>query len=78
MLEPQEIEDERALLAALVGVMPKARRQGLRLLVTPETIVRWHRDIVQRRWAAPSMREQYRVRRQPRIGATINEYRLVA
>jgi putative transposase len=69
---------DRALLAALLGVIPKARRQGLRLLVTPETIVRWHRDIVQRRWAARSMREQYRVRRQPRIGATINEYRLVA
>jgi putative transposase len=56
MLEPQEIEDERALLAALVGVMPKARRQGLRLLVTPDTILRWHRDIVRRRWATRSMR----------------------
>ena len=56
MLEPQEIEDERALLAALVGVMPKARRQGLRLLVTPDTILRWHRDIVRRRWAIRSRR----------------------
>jgi hypothetical protein len=26
---------DRALLAVLLGVMPKARRQGLRLLVTP-------------------------------------------
>ena len=42
-----------ALLAALVGVMPKARRQGLRLLVTPDTILRCHRDIVRRRWAGP-------------------------
>src|ERR1035441_6998139 len=42
----------RALLAALLGVIPKARRRGLRLLVTPDTIVRWHRDIVRRRWAA--------------------------
>ena len=47
---------DRALLAALVGVIPKARREGLRLLVTPDTIVRWHRDIVRRRWAARSMR----------------------
>ena len=47
---------DRALLAALPGVMPKARRQGLRLLVTPDTIVRWHRDIVRRRWGARSMR----------------------
>src|ERR1035437_1647085 len=47
---------DRALLAALVGVIPKARRHGLRLAVTPDTILRWHRDIVRRRWAARSMR----------------------
>ena len=47
---------DRALLATLLGVIPKARRQGLRLLVTPDTILRWHRDIVRRRWAARSMR----------------------
>ena len=37
-------------------MISKARRQGLRLLVTPDTILRWHRDIVRRRWAARSMR----------------------
>ena len=47
---------DRALLAALLTVIPKARRQGLRLLVTPDTVVRWHRDIVRRRWAARSAR----------------------
>ncbi len=47
---------DRALLAALVGVIPKARRHRLRLLVTPDTILRWHRDIVRRRWATSSMR----------------------
>jgi hypothetical protein len=47
---------DRALLVTLLGVIPKARRQGLRLLVTPDTIVRWPRDIVRRRWAARSMR----------------------
>src|SRR5512132_429731 len=47
---------DRALLAALPGVIPKARRQRLRLLVTPDTIVRWHRGIARRRWAARSMR----------------------
>src|SRR5450631_2281558 len=47
---------DRALLATLLGVIPRARRQGLRLLVTPDTILRWHRDIVRRRWAARSMR----------------------
>jgi putative transposase len=47
---------DRALLAVLLGVIPRARRQGLRLLVTPDTILRWHRDIVRRRWGARSMR----------------------
>ena len=47
---------DRALLATLLGVIPRTRRQGLRLLVTPDTILRWHRDIVRRRWAAGSMR----------------------
>jgi len=47
---------DRALIATLLGVIPKARRQGLRLLVTPATILRWHRDIVRRRAAARSMR----------------------
>jgi transposase len=47
---------DRALLATLLGAIPKARRQGLRLLVTPDTMLRWHRDIVRRRRAARSMR----------------------
>jgi putative transposase len=36
--------------------MPKARRHGMRLLITPDTIVRWYRDIVRRRWGARSTR----------------------
>jgi putative transposase len=47
---------DRALLATLFAVIPKGRRHGLRLLVTPDTILRWHRDIVRRRWAARSRR----------------------
>ena len=47
---------DRALLATLLSVVPKARRHRLRLLVTPDTIVRWHRDIVRRRRAARSIR----------------------
>jgi transposase len=49
---------DRALIATLLSVIPRARRHGLRLLVTPDTILRWHRDIVRRRWAARSMRGQ--------------------
>jgi len=47
---------DRAMLAALLSVIPKARRHGLRLLVTPETILRWHREIIRRRWATRSTR----------------------
>ena len=47
---------DRALLAILLSAIPKARRRGLRLLATPDTMLRWHRDIVRRRWAARSMR----------------------
>src|SRR6266567_4370303 len=47
---------DRALLATLLAVIPKARRHGLRLLVTPDTILRWHRDIARRRRAARSKR----------------------
>ena len=46
----------RALLATLFSVIAKARRHRLRLLVTPDTILRWHSDIVRRRWATRSMR----------------------
>src|SRR5215813_12194936 len=49
---------DRALLATLLGVIPKARRHGLRLLVTPNTVLRLHRDIVRRRWAARSIRSK--------------------
>jgi putative transposase len=45
---------DRALIALLLDVIPKHHRQGLRLVVTPQTVLRWHRDIVARRWAAKS------------------------
>src|ERR1019366_8181766 len=47
---------DRALLAALLGEIPKGRHHGLRLLVTPDTILRWHRDIIRYRRAARSRR----------------------
>ncbi len=55
-LRPKLDWADRALLATLLGLIPKARRQGLRLLITPDAIVRWHRDIVRPRQAARSMR----------------------
>lgn len=39
---------DRAFLAALSRVLPSQRRQGL--IVTPQTMLRWHRQLVCRRW----------------------------
>ena len=50
---------DRALMASLLSVIPRARRHGLRLLVTPDTILRWHRNIVRRHWAARSLRRTW-------------------
>jgi hypothetical protein len=46
---------DRAWLALLAGTLPAGRLAELRLIVTPATILRWHRDIV-RRWARLSRR----------------------
>src|ERR1039458_5771538 len=61
---------DRALLAALLGVIPKGRRHGLRLAVTPDTIVRWHRDIVPRRRAAGGLRGGHRRAARPPAGTS--------
>ena len=45
---------DRALLAAAARLLPPARRR--RLLVTPQTLLRWHRELVRRRWTYPPAR----------------------
>jgi transposase InsO family protein len=45
---------DRALFAALARFLPRKRRVGL--LVTPRTLLRWHRELVRRRWAQPPVR----------------------
>jgi hypothetical protein len=47
---------DRAWLTLLAGTVPAERLAALRLIVTPGTIVRWHRDIVRRRRARVSCR----------------------
>src|SRR6266700_3612146 len=42
---------DRAFLAALARVLPRRRRQGL--IVTPQTLLRWHRELSRRKWAQP-------------------------
>jgi putative transposase len=43
---------DRALLAGLARLLP--RRRLPRFLVQPDTLLRWHRDLVPRHWTYPS------------------------
>src|SRR4051794_17961872 len=45
---------DRALLAALLHRLPARTLRRLRLVVHPDTMLRWHRDLISRRHAARS------------------------
>ena len=45
---------DRAFIAALARLFPPRRRHGL--VVTPATLLRWHRALVRRRWTYPHRR----------------------
>ena len=49
---------DRAWLALLAETLPIERLPAMRLIVTPGTILRWHRGIVRRRWARRSHRSR--------------------
>jgi len=42
---------DRAFFAALGRVLPQPRRRGL--IVTPQTLLRWHRELVRLKWTQP-------------------------
>src|SRR6478609_5965324 len=44
---------DRAVIAALARLLPARRRRGF--LVTAATILRWHRQLVRRRWTTPGI-----------------------
>jgi putative transposase len=43
--------EDRAFLAALLGPLPRQVLRRLRLLVQPDTVLRWHRDLIKQRHA---------------------------
>jgi transposase InsO family protein len=47
MLRPAD----RALLAALARLLPPRQRHSL--FITPQTLLRWHRELVRRKWTQP-------------------------
>jgi putative transposase len=51
---PRFLPSDRAFLAALLHRLPKDVLGRFRLLVRPDTVLRWHRDLMARRHAARS------------------------
>src|SRR4051794_37178978 len=45
---------DRALLGALLGMLPRSMLRLLQLVMSPDTVLRWHRDLLNRRHAARS------------------------
>jgi putative transposase len=52
---PALAQADRALLAAFSRVLPR-RAWKRSLLVTPATVLRWHRELIARRWTYPHRR----------------------
>jgi putative transposase len=51
---PRRTWSDRAVITAVAGLLPKARR--MQLFVTPSTLMRWHRALVRRYWTHPHRR----------------------
>jgi hypothetical protein len=52
--KPQLTNDDRTLLGTIAAALPRTRRAGW--LVTPETLLRWHRRRIARHWTQPHRR----------------------
>ncbi|MFF1360991.1 integrase core domain-containing protein [Streptomyces sp. NPDC058297] len=52
--KPKLTWPDRALLAALLRHLPRMQLRGLHLIVSPDTVLRWHRDLLRRRHAKAS------------------------
>ncbi|MET7511884.1 integrase core domain-containing protein [Streptomyces sp. NPDC005480] len=56
--QPRTTAADRAFLAALLHQLPRLTLRRLHLIVSPETILRWHRDLIRRRHADISRRKR--------------------
>ncbi len=54
VVRPRFTWSDRALVALLAGLVPRERWRSF--LVTPETILGWHRSLVRKRWIYPRRR----------------------
>ena len=68
---PRLLPSDRAFLAALLHRLPRDVLGRFRLLIRPDTVLRWHRDLLARRHAARSRP------RRPGLPRTIRSIRLL-
>ncbi|MFE4956098.1 integrase core domain-containing protein [Streptomyces sp. NPDC056653] len=52
--KPRLTRSDRAFLAALLHRLPRPQLRQLHLIVSPDTVLRWHRDLLRRRHAKVS------------------------
>ena len=64
---PELNDDDRSLLGAIAAALPRRLRHGW--IVTPETLLRWHRRRIARHWTQPPTRRQGR----PRTAAELRQ-----
>lgn len=62
---------DRAWLVLLAGLVPKHLIGRIRWIVTPGTLIRWHRDLLRRSWARRSARPPGRPRTHRNIKALV-------
>jgi hypothetical protein len=62
---PALTAEDRAFLSALLIPLPRAVLHRLQLLVRPDTVLRWHRDLIAARHAKASRPKRPDARRQP-------------
>ncbi|MCP3977090.1 MAG: helix-turn-helix domain-containing protein, partial [bacterium] len=64
---PSLNEDDRTLLGAIAAALPRRLREGW--IVTPETLLRWHRKRIAHHWTQPPTRRTGR----PPISAELSQ-----